>query len=321
MIHIINFFSIMKSIRMKSIRKYKSKSSKSTTQIGDNNNHQLSNSYERGGIQEGKKFPQFNDLSDDIQLLVLSFVADAPFKFNGDTLTKEDYHSTLTHVLPFVSRHFLSLVRSKQADVFFWREVLLRRIQKEPFLWKEGLRRLISEFEPPSSHATTILNDDTCSIDLFNYVYDLVASRSQSEKIYQNIFKDILTNHIRYSGPVFIMPGEVRLNHVFGLHLFEPRYRLMIQEVMANSPCTNGENITDNNPTFIYANRLSKRSSAVIVQVRNCMIHSNGRADVELIPSAYVWLEDAWIRSNTRNLYHARTIRMTRRASLALDAL
>eukprot|EP00580_Thalassiosira_gravida_P019588 CAMPEP_0201660890 /NCGR_PEP_ID=MMETSP0494-20130426/3406_1 /ASSEMBLY_ACC=CAM_ASM_000839 /TAXON_ID=420259 /ORGANISM="Thalassiosira gravida, Strain GMp14c1" /LENGTH=447 /DNA_ID=CAMNT_0048138867 /DNA_START=97 /DNA_END=1440 /DNA_ORIENTATION=+ len=55
-----------------------------------------------------------------------------------------------------------------------------------------------------------------------------------SSGLYQCLYQSILQTHIRYQAPVFIMPSPVRLGETYGLHFFEPRYRILIAEVMAN---------------------------------------------------------------------------------------
>jgi len=272
-------------------------------------------------VIEKKSFPQFNNLSDDIQLVILSYVADAPFNFTGYRLDDDGFYSSLTHILPLVSLRFRSMVRSRQADCYVWKNILLRRIRDEPLLWKEGARQLIKDMKL-SSAVNETSNDEIFLDEVYNAYSGNVES---SDNIYQAIYRYIVSNYIRYTGPVFYMPGQVRLHHVIGLHFFEPRYRLLIKEVMENSPMEHkcGESITKPYPTFIYANQspLAKYIPAVIVEVHNCMIHSDGRADVILNCKSYVWIEQVWCRPQDGNLYMARVIRMNRKCSMKLDGI
>mmetsp|Transcript_14820 Transcript_14820/g.22643 ORF Transcript_14820/g.22643 Transcript_14820/m.22643 type:complete len:163 (-) Transcript_14820:186-674(-) len=123
------------------------------------------------------------------------------------------------------------------------------------------------------------------------------------------------------------MTGAVRLGQPFGLHFFEPRYRLLIAEVMQNWPesARRGESIVASSrgllPTFIYAHMspLAPTTPACLVQVRNCMIHPDGSADVMLTPVAYVSLEQVWERPNSRGLFEASCLRMGRLQTLQIE--
>ena len=170
-----------------------------------------------------------------------------------------------------------------------------------------------------------------------------------SSGIYQCIYRSILQHHIRYQAPVFYMPTSVRLGVEYGLHFFEPRYRILISEVMSGYPVsarrgqrihpmipgvypTNGHirdeaikvqllNFLETNeslihqyqvPTFIHAHQspLAPNTPATIVQVTYCQISPDGRADVMLNPIAYIWLQSIWERPGTGGLFEARGLRM-----------
>ncbi len=76
-----------------------------------------------------------------------------------------------------------------------------------------------------------------------------------------------------------------------------------------------------NFPQFIYAynSALACGSPACIVQVRQCRIYNDRRADVLLVPVAHVWLERIRLRPSTGNLYEATVIRMNRKASCIVE--
>ena len=171
--------------------------------------------------------------------------------------------------------------------------------------------------------------------------------------IYQCIYQSILHRHIRYQAPVFIMPMAIRLGSEYGLHFFEPRYRVLISEVMSSfsvsarrgeriSPVLPGSFPNTNNrcsevsgkikelmaknddilskhhlPTFIHAHQspLRPNTPVTIVQVRQCRIQPDGSADVFLEPVGYMWLEQIWERPGTGGLVEARGIRMGKEAS------
>eukprot|EP00979_Chaetoceros_neogracilis_P012469 scaffold3337_cov256-Chaetoceros_neogracile.AAC.3 len=139
--------------------------------------------------------------------------------------------------------------------------------------------------------------------------------------IHGELFKYVLSNHIRFSAPVFYMPDDtITRNRPFGLHFFEPRYRRLITEVMApypeefrNGRVISSENGITNPPTFIYGNRspLKSGQAAMIVQVAQCLINANGSADVFLRPIEHGRIEQVWEQiDHSDHLYIARLIKM-----------
>ena len=145
----------------------------------------------------------------------------------------------------------------------------------------------------------------------------------------KQLFRRIVQAHLSFRSPIFYMPGPVSIGQSFGLHFFEPRYRLFISEVLAPYPVAfrRGDPIQlegsghRHYPKFIYANHspLERGAPAVIVEVRQCLINPNGTADVFLCPTAYIWLEDIRERPNSGALYDARAIRMTEASAAALE--
>ena len=74
-----------------------------------------------------------------------------------------------------------------------------------------------------------------------------------SSGIHQCIYRSIVHDHLRYQGPVFFMPSAIRLGSPYGLHFFEPRYRLLVSEVMATYPVSarRGERISPMVPALL----------------------------------------------------------------------
>lgn len=54
--------------------------------------------------------------------------------------------------------------------------------------------------------------------------------------IYQCLYQSVVLRHLRYQAPVFYMNSSVQLGSQYGLHMFEPRYRLLMSEVMSSFP-------------------------------------------------------------------------------------
>lgn len=59
---------------------------------------------------------------------------------------------------------------------------------------------------------------------------------ASSSGVYQCVFQSVVVSHLYFQAPVFYMPSSVRLGDDYGLHFFEPRYRLLISEVMSAYP-------------------------------------------------------------------------------------
>ncbi len=204
-------------------------------------------------------------------------------------------------------------------------------------------------FESTANSKTTIadyeeLLEHACTAIKFHQPNPHNATTS---RMYQGLYRSIVLRHLRYQGPVFIMGSSVRLERPYGLHFFEPRYRVLISEVMASYPISarRGERISPivpgifppppvvcaemkssivdlvkkneslmteyHQPTFIHAHReFGTNCLATIVQVQICSINPNGTADVLLKPIAYIWIEKIWERRGTGGLYEASGIRM-----------
>lgn len=78
------------------------------------------------------------------------------------------------------------------------------------------------------------------------------------------------------------------LGEPYELHFYEPRYRLLIAEVMRDHPeeAKQGGHI-ENPPCFVHANRgCQETNPGTLVQVQRCEVFPDGRADVLLLPKA-----------------------------------
>lgn len=279
-------------------------------------------------------FPKFMLLNEDIQLNIISFISDTPFATTDTTYTNNINQnqllelglSPLTYILPVVSKHFHSLLKSTQAD-YLWKESLIRRIENESFIWKNGLMSLITKLENNTETTDSIKDVNDANI-ILNAAYksysDFYGLTSPVDNINQLLFRNVVCDYVRIVAPVFVMEGDAKIDQVIGLHLFEPRYRLLMEEVMSDMPFRYkmGEALPGPNyPTFIYANNtpIGVSTPAVIVQVNQCVMHENGEADVFLMPIAHVWLERIWMRPNTGRLHMASAVRMPEKASLNME--
>lgn len=76
-------------------------------------------------------------------------------------------------------------------------------------------------------------------------------------------------------------------------------------------------------PRFVYAYQgsLAIGSFACIVELRNCIIFEDGRANVTLVPCAHVKIESVWERIDSGSLYCVRCLRMGRKSSEMLEQI
>jgi hypothetical protein len=238
-------------------------------------------------------FGLFPYLSDDLKLAVLSYVADAPLE--GMCNDKDYSQSTLTHTMPFVSKRFRDFSRTD----LYWKQALIRQVANEPYLWRSGLVQMCRQ-DPRATHSTD-------KGDLVEVASALLGTS------YKELYAQVLSEQVRFKGPVFFMPGQLQIGEPYGLHFFEPRYRLMIAEVMQHQSleARRGGKI-HGDALFIHANRspLAPTSPAVLVQVQRCEVYPDGRADVVLVPVSHVWVEKLWVRPHSGHLYYAQCLRM-----------
>lgn len=270
-------------------------------------------------------FPQFKQLSDDTVLSILAFVGDVPYE--PPCMDRaEDGQSTLTSVLPYISKKIHSILEDSE---YLWKLALERLVRNDP-RWKCGLQQYvfehndtkgensISHVENNFSSGSDLLNE---SIRVLRYS-DRLKQREGvfcSKFLHQRIFKWVLIriHSWKIKSPLFYMPGRTKLGERFGLHFFEPRYRTLIAEIMAPFPASErrGKPITSTpKPTFIYANRsrLNIGTIATIVEVVVCRIYQDGTADVILEPSAYARIEKAQERPDAGQLWEGEAVKLQR---------
>jgi len=285
-----------------------------------------------------RSFHQFEKLSDDNIVSVLAFVGDAPFELPPSTgIRFEDGRSTMTNVLPRISKKIHSILKNSD---YLWKLALERIVKNNPWPWENGLKQFI--LKNSSDPDMTQQNERSCDENddypsrsslLEESIRIITASEVNDQRgdsfrndaddnlahhrIFKWIFKWIKTMNI--TSPLFQMPGTVHLGSRFALHFFEPRFRLLIAEVMAPFPPTarQGKAISPKSsgalPTFIYANcrHLQKGATVTIVRVINCYIFPDGTADVILEALTYAKIYQVWERPNSRGLCEASAFKLT----------
>lgn len=254
-------------------------------------------------------FPQFEQFDDNIRKLILSYVAEAHYENRLCVYQQGE----LTYSLPLVSKEF----NQWSTLDYFWEPTLKRQVahKNHGILWREGLRRLL-----PLNHEMTHI-DNGKPLD-FEETIQEIKSHSDEDLDYRKIYKKVLTNHIHFEAPVFGMSYPIKIGEIYGLHLFEPRYRIMVRDLIV--ACANpveaamGGKIRINMrdgvrqpPMFIHACYGSNPGDlACLVQLIWCQIYEDGAADVRLLPISWVRLDRIWIRRHSRNLFYSSAWRL-----------
>jgi len=256
---------------------------------------------------QGQYFKLFSYLSEDLKATVLSFVADAPFEMMPQNYPK----SSLTHALPAVNRQFRSMCNDGN---LFWKDGVVRMTKQEPRLWKTALHRLSGEGAASTISSSISTKEDTI-VELVERTHKILTEKEPALASYKSIYETIVNKFLRFKGPVFCMPGQIALGQSYSLHLFEWRYRTLIAQAMQGQPEEakhGGRLLTDKPVYFLHANRapLEPTMPAVVVQVLQCQIYPDGRADVVLLPVHFVWLERIWVRTDQGHLYYAQALKM-----------
>jgi hypothetical protein len=264
-----------------------------TTKANNNDNRSISNS----------SFHLFNYLCDELKMSVLSFVADAPFEVMPENYRK----SSLTHKIPHVSRKFRDLSKSD----LYWKMALERQVENESVNWRTALHRICNTKATDPRY----MNES---------VHDIVkrTHKVQGKPSFQKIYQDVVSKHLRFKGPVFMKSGHVVLGEAYSLLIFEPRYRILIAEVMKDQPAEAlAGGPVQGEPIFLHANRnpLAPKTPAVLVQIVRCQLHADGSADIICMPRHYVWIERVWLK--TGRLFYAQSLRMTALATRQMHQL
>jgi hypothetical protein len=202
------------------------------------------------------QFPLFPELPDPVQFHVVSFLATAPQEriFDGEKFGTEK--GTLSTVFPFVCKKFQNFARSER-------------------LWKMCLERALTS-DKVWSAAITRMAPDLATHRGGNQVSALLEFANVSSC--QNLYKVILNEHIRLRLPIFFMPMQFDTDTPhprYNLHFFEPRYRIMMAELMEGFDRNPG----DNGPVFLHVVDMRGPSSkvAALVRVLDCIFAHDGR--------------------------------------------
>ena len=106
-----------------------------------------------------------------------------------------------------------------------------------------------------------------------------------------------LQERARTTLPIFYMSPGCRVGQPIALHLFEPRYRILIRRAM------------EGNNMFVYAARTPKGGHrACLVKVTSAFFHHDGRANIVGVGVEEFGMEDVWVEEGTAGLYYTRFV-------------
>lgn len=221
-------------------------------------------------------------LSDDIQWHILSFVATAPYENLQQQHREEDASGMVTSSIAKVSKSFFNFTRSS----ILW-ELALRRAVLNNVLWRSAAEITQPEWE-----------------------------RSSRQVDYKELYQHVVQEHLRFTGPVFVMgfqdssniPGD------FDIYLYERRYRIMMSRLLKLEHLETAREALAaiQSPVYFlhaYQGLCGKRPPALLVEVRRCWMHRDGSYSVSLHVAARTYLEKIWPTADPSNLYHATAVR------------
>lgn len=256
----------------------------------------------------------FHILSDDLVILILSYISYAPFEH--DTTNPR---STLTHILPLVCKRFRDICNNDS----LWLTSFQRLIHKNPNQWKYPLSILLDagRKSPPWSAlynsnvdkdyfmlAAKISKMDTLMYDefmqLITNVYNAIQVKLKDddnniimkernplnndnneidnyEREAKSFYLNFIINYSRLSVPILDMPyGNLVEGMSINLTLFETQYDCFISYILSGKDYSSKTflKMKEPRPKFIFANEsLRKGSTARFAEVIHCKKLHGGR--------------------------------------------
>jgi len=268
---------------------------------------------------------------------------------------------TLTHVLPLVSKRFCGLcnesdvlwsqamVRLAAFDPNGWKlalECYESGIEEEQDERKEEQDASVSHLEaevegykrneiatgcasldqPNDDNEILSLVSKAC-VNFHSTLHASATEHNERDSTAKLLFKCLSkeAQPIMFEGPVFLMrTGQsLKLGREINLHLFEPRYRLLIREAMRGrtSREKRGIEIDDEGgkkprPRFLFSFGVTlplvSGDPAAIVELTRCRIFDDGRADVTIVPVRHARLSRIWERDGGHGLIEAEALAVPR---------
>jgi len=195
-----------------------------------------------------------------------------------------------------------------------WIEALKRNIQQDT-LWETGLRDYREELmEKTCGEFESTENPSTTLEELIRQTLAMAEQQMDEEASQPFLPRDLyrkVKEHTPIRLPIFRMLQAFHEGEIINVHLFEPRYRLLIQEVMAHRSDRerSGSPILSPMPRFVWSSFGFATHAGILVEVRRCCLREDGTADVSVSPvanrSPLVALQDVRTRAESGGLQEA----------------
>jgi hypothetical protein len=279
-------------------------------------------------LEIDKYFRMFPYLQDDIQMSILSYVAEAPLEGMPDNYPR----APLTHSLNQVNRNF----RKWCSSDLFWKDAIVRMIRREPKLWNAALQNIQRTVHTMENNNKELLcsnvtkkenkkRADSSSCCLQQWILPTVRIPH-----YKALYEIVVNQYLRFKGPVVYMPGQVAMGQDYELRFVEYRDRITVAEILKQSSNNSSSSSTAAGTVpspmyFIHANRspLEPTIPAVMVQMLHCEMLPDGSVHVQVRPVHYVWLERIWVERHNNGLpsFYAQSLKMGRRVTDQMNRL
>ena len=170
----------------------------------------------------------------------------------------------------------------------FCRACLLQTTQLSPDGRACPLCRAPIQMEDPKTHPIDRTVENIIRENVLSSEYELRLSSART------VIKQ-LEERARTTLPIFYMAPGCSVGQLIALHLFEPRYRILIRRAM------------EGNKMFVYCSKTPKRGiRAVLVQVTIASFMLGGRANVQGVGVEEFVMGDVWVEDGTAGLYYTR---------------
>lgn len=272
-------------------------------------------------------------LNDDLLTLILSFCATAPLQDTMQQSLQVDltrFHrisdwirnplsfvyqpgtSTLTHQLPLVCRRLRDICYNSD---LLWNDSLAKTMLIEKWdigsLLKEwNCADLVSQ---APDVATTEVGDVTQKLEIICRELSSPARNvkrpDSSMSIARFLYIKLWRRATQTLPALFMRTRLLDLGETINLHLFEPRYQLMIAELVEGRLSEELDGSSDLKwpyPKFLFVpiQRRESPTAAFVTVVKHCRINQGGSADISIMPIQIKNIVSRRIRPNSRGIHY-----------------